>query len=193
MPVAKKLTEDEIGELVRNEFNNFSHVSGLRIFYDMLPHFRQNEIRQYVVMLKDHPVIELGYGKSPLHRLFECGEYIGVDPFSDPLVNAKGTKIRYVKEDALTFLRKCRPSSAIVVSFGLLDNAVLGLPDKLNPRNKKLMQYREELAEMIRGVAHPFALLYGSDAEKIMGKPDIPLTPGQPIGGIYLPPLPQAA
>ena len=197
MPSNKKLTDHDIGDLVMNTFNSHAHVSDLRAFNDMRPHLKNSEISKHLAMLKNHPVIELGYGRSPLYLMIECAAYTGVDPY--PYMNnwtfPKPPKAKFVQEDALIFLRTQRPLSAIIVSFGLLDESILGPLNELDSdRKKRALQYQEELAENIRTVAHPFALLYGADTEKIMGKPDIPFIPSHTrLGGIYLPYIPKAA
>ncbi|MFC1655741.1 hypothetical protein ACFL3C_02630 [Patescibacteria group bacterium] len=71
--------------------------------------------------LKDKRIIELGSGRCTLFRDYcidsQAKEYIGVDLFEDPPFDQTkigNTNVRYIKQDALQFLKSQAPDSAIV-------------------------------------------------------------------------------
>jgi|GEM_PF-6703210 len=80
--------------------------------------------------LSGRRIIELASGQRELFRnlCVESGaaEYIGVDPAAEPSQQLiQETKVRYVAEDAIRFLRKEPANSAIVASFMLLCDEML--------------------------------------------------------------------
>jgi len=132
----------------------------------------------YWEQLCNHRVIEIGPGASPINRDWKCKEYIGVQPFP---CNVKGIGDDYVLKDGLSFLREQEDSSAIIVSFGVLDESVL---NPLSIGGELGERYINEFAGEIKRVSHPFAIVIGFDASKYLGIPNIFEVPAR-MGGIY--------
>ncbi len=126
------------------------------------------ELAPYFAELNKHRVIEIGPGRNPITNHFRCGDYSYAE--SD------------WPRDGLSVLRKRGDRSAIVVSFGVIDDCVL--LDTLTPAREQLTsRYIHELVQEITRVTNPFAIIFGLDAQKYMGEPDLNLV-GR--GGVYL-------
>ncbi|MEK6886366.1 MAG: hypothetical protein AABW88_00890 [Nanoarchaeota archaeon] len=159
------LTENEILTAKRN-WNHFSDVSYLSTAMEcreLLPFFND---------LRNHKVIEIGPGNNPVNKHFPCGEYSA----------AHG----HHPQDELSVLRKEKDSSAVVVSFGVMDDNILSGEREVNKN------YIEELVGEIRRVMNPFSIIFGSEAEKYLGKANVPAmpdclesSPWPKYGGIY--------
>lgn len=134
-------------------------------------------VMAYLKKLPDYKVIEIGPGKKPVIKDWPCKEYIGVQPFPFE-IDTGIDNATFVQEDGLTFLRKQEDSSAVVISFGVLDDAVLGFF-----RLPLQEQYKQELAGEIRRVSYPFAIVIGAFVDIYLGKANIPSAPY--FGGIY--------
>ena len=130
-----------------------------------------DNLQPYFSFLKDHRVVEIGPGKNPIIKHYDCKEYIAA--------------LGYYPHDGLSVLKKEDDASAVVVSFGVIDDSVL----KNLPSQKSLSsKYIEELVEEIWRVMNPFGIIFGRDAQKYMGEPNIPVIDYYPIaGGIYFP------
>jgi hypothetical protein len=151
-------------------------------------YIRRAKVDQRTMVLLDeltkHPVIEIGPGGNPLNTFLECKSYVGVQPFECHVPNVGEN---YVIMDGLSYLRKQKDKSAIVVSFGVFDTDVLHFPDhkKMGIYDKdKINQYISELIEEVKRVSFPFAIIISADAEHFFGEPEIK-TPNTEKGGIY--------
>ena len=144
----KKLTNEEI-EIVTNSF-----IVNQKIYFDddmseeIIETFKRYKILNKI---KDSLVIEIGCGNSPFCKKVECGSYIGIDLLISEKVVSK--KERYIKNDALSFLKNQKNNSAIIVSFGVFNKEIMrGLIYK----NRSLIQLREryiqELVDKLAGV-----------------------------------------
>ena len=147
-----------------------SHTNGMSDVSYFATATISEEIQQWMLMLKEHRVIKIGPGHNPVNRHYPCGQYIAAE--------ASGGG------DGLTVLRKEGDKSAVVVSFGVFDRAVIG--GIVPPRNVAPLidRYLHQLVEEVRRVSFPFAVLTGHDVPELFGAPTIQL-PGR--GGVYLP------
>ena len=126
-------------------------------------------LREHTQKLRDYRVIEIGPGRVPITDYWACKEYIGVEP-NIPLAEMDN----YVEEDGLTFLKKQKDSSAVIVSIGVLDEDVLCPFFSIRGGDTSLHQkYIGELIEEIKRVSYPFSILIGSDVVKYFGDPEI--------------------
>ena len=132
---------------------------------------RMTRLVPYFAQLKHHPVVEIGPGKNPVTNHFPCKEY-------------RSAEARY-REDGLSVLKTMDDRSAIVVSFGVIDDDVL-----LSTRNaiteSLTTRYIDELVQEIQRVMNPFAIIFGQDAGKYMGTPAMPIISDE-SGGLYFP------
>ncbi len=142
-----------------------SHVSYLEPIHGM------RRLAPYFAQLQNHAVVEIGPGLNPVTNYFQCKDY-------------RSAEASY-PDDGLSVLKKMGDKSAIVVSFGVIDDKILRREQ--NSITKQLTsRYIEELVQEIQRVMHPFAVIFGADARKYMGEPymDI-ITPSS--GGVYFP------
>jgi hypothetical protein len=132
---------------------------------------RCDNLLPYFQRLKEYDVLEIGPGDNPLCKHFECKSY----------ESAEG----YYPYDGLSMLRK-QDHSVVVVSFGVIDSDIL--QTECESRKKNLFeQYAVEMADEIRMVSSPFAMIFGNSAEKYFGAPDVVAVDNfQIYGGIYL-------
>ncbi|MBI2145297.1 hypothetical protein HYU18_03150 [Candidatus Woesearchaeota archaeon] len=159
---SQKLTDAEIGSVLSLIFP-MSEASCLGLFLE------ERALQPWFKLLKSSRVIEIGPGLNPIASYFPCGEYVAAEA--------------HTGIDGLTVLRRQPERSAVVVSFNVIDDFVLGAGyelygEALNSR------YACELAEEIKRVMNPFAIILGADATKYLGRPDIPALN---FGGVYLP------
>jgi len=148
-----------------------NYVEGIR---------RKEKLKPFLDLLADHAVVEIGPGGHPLNNFYQCGSYTGVQPHPCFVPNIGGEK--YVLSDGLSYLRALSDNSAVVVSFGVLDEDVLNYGFSNSHLSERYMQ---ELAREIRRVAYPFAIVVGNNANKYMGVPDeVPAEITQ--GGVYV-------
>lgn len=133
-----------------------------------------SNLEPYLSALKDHPIIEIGPGNNPVNEHYPCKEYAA----------AYG---RY-PNDGLSILRKEEDSSAIVVSFGVMDYCVLK-GKGFGLKNSDLSsRYIEELVGEIKRVINPFGIIIGLNAKEYMGVPDVlAFTHWDKVGGVYFP------
>lgn len=155
-----KITQLELIALASGIWADMSNVSYLETIKN------SSRLRPYFLRLQDHKVIEIGPGNKPVNTLYSCKDYIGAPGYPN---------------DGLSVLRKVPTGSAVVVSFGVIDDSILGgnLPRQKGELAKR---YIEELVQEINRVANPFSIVVGLDAEKYMGAPDISVA-GR--GGVY--------
>ncbi len=139
-----------------------SDVSYLGIVHDY------KKLAPYFAKLRNHPVVEIGPGDNPITNYFPCKDYI----------YAEG----HYPRDGLSVLRKRSDKSAIVVSFGVIDDTVL-LDTLTQAREQLTARYINELVQEIKRVMSPFSIIFGRSATKYMGEPDLDLI-GK--GGVYL-------
>ncbi len=162
------LSDEEIRQVSRYWNDNpLSYLRGALTSRKFLPTFS---------LLKDHRVLEIGPGANPVNTYFPCGDY----------ESASGI----YPDDGLSLLRKQADASAVVVSFGVIDDTILKFRQYLAPRPELLDQYVEEVVTQIRRVMNPFSIIYSLDARHYMGDPDTP-TIGEgeawiKYGGLYL-------
>lgn len=142
----------------------------------------ESEIYSYLNELRNHRVIEIGPGGNPVNLSFNCKEYMGVQPHKCFVPNIGGEN--YIIEDGLTFLRKKPSSSAVIVSFAVIDEDVLGYGNAWS-LNDNQIQYIKELADEIKRVSSPYAIVLGSDAEKYLGKANLIDIDFTRMGGVY--------
>jgi len=154
-----KLTGDNIQRL-KKRWVLYDHLSVVESFRN------RKELRHWFNELKNHKVIEIGPGYHPVNELYKCKEYCGVG-WGD---------VSYIKNDGLSFLRIQPDSSAVIVSFGVLEDAVL-----------RSEGYANQLSEEIERVSSPFSIICAFDAMKYMGIPNIKAhSCASSWGGIYL-------
>lgn len=164
------LTQEEIDELVLNSFNNFTDS----YLDDILSDMESSEDRKYepyFERLKDYDVLEIGPWTNPVNDHFECGSYEAAT--------------RSLRKDGLTVLRDKPENSHVVLSFGVMDDNILSPHQWSKSENSK--KYIRELAEQIKRVSNPYAIIYGLHARKYLGEPDIPIPECNPKkGGVFL-------
>ena len=95
--------------------------------------------------------------------------------------------IREIKEETgidVSFLRKQETNSAVIVSFGVMDELVLatGIHHNKIPQGIKYMQ---ELSEEIKRVSSPFAIIVGHRCTTYLGNADIYNIDWHGFGGVY--------
>ncbi len=127
-------------------------------------------VAPYFAQLRDHFVVEIGPGTNPITNHFQCKDYISAEA-SYP-------------EDGLSVLRKMSDKSAIVVSFGVIDDTIL-LSERNAITSQLTRRYIDELVREIRRVMNPFAIIFGANAQKYMGEPDLDII-SPSSGGVYL-------
>ncbi len=159
--MAEPLTEDELFN-VQFLWNCMPGVGYLEIVHD------SEKLAPYFAELKNHSVVEIGPGNNPITNYFPCKDYS----------YAEG----HYPGDGLSVLRKMGDKSAIVVSFGMIDDCVL--LDTSSPARAQLTtRYINELVQEIRRVMNPFAIIFGLSAKHYMGESDLDLVGW---GGLYL-------
>lgn len=162
------LTSEEIETLRGEESWMPGNITFLNGYLDSR---KDGELKPFLEYVRDHHVIEIGPGGHPLNKFVKCGSYIGVQPFEYhvPGIGAEN----YVIEDGLTYLRNLPDNSAVVVSFGVMDEDVLNYTPTSEASRKGLpSRYMKELAQEIRRVSTPFAIVVGSSVSHYMGEPD---------------------
>ncbi|MEK6886264.1 MAG: hypothetical protein AABW88_00345 [Nanoarchaeota archaeon] len=156
----KPLTREEI-QTAEREWYHFDYVPYSSVAMErkeLLPFFNE---------LKEHEVLEIGPGNNPINKHFPCKKY--------------SAALGYYPHDGLSLLRKKPSASAVVVSFGVIDDSILGKKE-INKR------YIDELVKEIRRVMNPFSIIFGTDAEKYLGKPDVLAIELRPdVGEVYHP------
>ena len=167
--IIAKLTDKEIWE-VQFLWFPMSHTPQITHFVQRME--RLDPFTPFFSQLKNHPVVEIGPGEHPITEFFQCKEYTA----------AEG----YYPNDGLSVLRKMPDKSAVVFSFGVIDDDVLGASSSYTPPKQKQIctRYINELVDEIRRVAYPFAFIHGADTQKYMGQPDVTHYPKD--GGVYL-------
>lgn len=91
----------------------------------------------------------------------------------------------------MSVLKQQQDASAVIVSFGVLDDEILGIITegvmRLFGRGSDVCsRYAKELAHEIKRVMNPFGLIVGTSAAKYMGEPDVPAIRSDPrYGGVY--------
>lgn len=145
----------------------------------------QNIAEDYFNKLRNHRVIEIGPGGHPINLDWPCKEYIGVQPHKCYVPEIGGEN--YILEDGLSFLRKQPDSSAIVVSFGVLDEDVLRYCSLFNSQATMLSEkYIKEIASEIKRVSSPYAIIVANAARDYLGEPNLIKNPSFIIpGGVY--------
>ena len=163
-----RLVDDEICGIqpLWKDMSGISYFESYRGRKRFLPYFD---------LLSSHRVIEIGPGVHPVNEYYLCGEYIDAAP---PYPN-----------DGLSVLRRQPDASAVVVSFGVIDGTILAASfETMSPEKTRLLErYITELAEEIKRVMNPFAIVVGLDAERYLGKPHVYCSDGSPHGGVYIP------
>jgi hypothetical protein len=141
-----KLSNEE-ARILAFDWNCYSHVSYLESF---LLWIRCSE-RMWDIpeILKWRKILEIWAWTFPYNSVFECWEYIWIDPFTWWW----GWKILEI--DWLNFLRWCESNFATIVSFWVIDNTII-----VSER------YLEEMCEEIRRVSDGYALLIWKDVLK---------------------------
>jgi hypothetical protein len=167
----QKQNEHEMAEpLTDEEIRNISYLwrSMSNVSYFETIH-KSRRLAPYFAQLQHHPVLDIGPGENPVTNHFPCKEYRSAE--------------NYFPQDGLSVLKKMGDKSAIVVSFGVIDDSIL-----LTTRNATLEQlttrYIDELVQQIRRVMNPFAIIFGQKAQKYMGEPDMDIT-SPSSGGVY--------
>lgn len=160
-----KLTEEELFE-VQFLWKRMSSVSYLEIVLE------DNKLSHYFSDLKNHRVVEIGPGNNSITKHYKCKEYIVADG--------------HYPNDGLSILKKEKDNSAVVISFGVIDDDIL--KDKLTRAREGLStRYINELVKEIRRVMNPFGIIIGNNAEKYLGEPDVSaILSCSKIGGVYL-------
>ncbi|MBI2137678.1 hypothetical protein HYU12_04120 [Candidatus Woesearchaeota archaeon] len=74
---------------------------------------RLDAFAPFFYQLQHHPVVEIGPGEHPITEFFPCKEYTSAE--------------NYYPGDGLSVLRKMPDKSAVVFSFGVIDDGVLGV------------------------------------------------------------------
>lgn len=138
-------------------------------------------LKPYLEKLREYDVIEIGPGGDPINLHYQCKSYTGVQPH-ECYVPEIGWE-RYILEDGLSYLRKQANSSAVIISFGVMDVDVLKYGDIFG-KNQNNEKYMRELSEEIKRVSSPFAIVVAGDATKYMGKAEINPT-FDFFGGVY--------
>lgn len=162
--MAEPLTEDELFN-VQFLWNRMPDVGYLEIVRD------SEKLAPYFAKLKNHSVVEIGPGSNPITNYFPCKDY----------TFAEG----HYPRDGLSVLRRMGDKSAIVVSFGVIDDYVL--LDSLTSFRKQLCaRYIDELVQEIKRVMNPFAIIFGRHATKYMGEIGEPSLGLVGYGGVYL-------
>ena len=123
----------------------------------------------YLDHLRDKRVIELGPGPFPFSYYCSCGEYIGVDPVDHALDTRSDFKGKFIISDALSFLREQKSKSAVVISFGLFDPAVLVNGNGLVCESKAL-EYVDDLVREIKRVSLGYTILMAPNAPELLKK-----------------------
>ena len=166
-----KLTETEIQQ-AQLGWRHYHMLSSLGFFLQIegfekrFPFFNE---------LRNHNVIEIGPGKNPVNSHFQCGSYCAADG--------------EYPNDGLSFLRRKKSESAVVVSFGVIDDVILMLDHKDETIG---LRYVNDLITEIKRVSKPFSLIAGADVQKYMGMPDVPILDNcTEYGGIYYPKKPE--
>jgi len=168
----ENLTDEQIAGLKSEFLNNISSfITGCIESPNLMPYFEK---------LVEYRVIDIGPGEEPINDYFKCKEFAGVQPFESFSEEYSG---KYIIDDGLSHLRKQDDNSAVVVSFGVIDDCILNL----GWGNKLSDQYALELSENIARVSSPFAILIGSSVNKFFGKPDVEPRRGlgERYGGLY--------
>ena len=160
----RALTEEEILSVI----GDCSDLSDTH-FIDLI--IESRNARTYLDALKDHRVLEIGPGIKPINSIFPCREYISA-------TRKKG-------EDGLSLLKRMEDRSAVVVSFGVIDDTIL--KRKMYKHSHLKERYLEELIVQIKRVGFPFSIHIGLKVREYLGEPSIPAynSPGN-LGGIYL-------
>lgn len=138
-------------------------------------------LKPYFEKLREYDVIEIGPGGNPINLHYQCKNYTGVQPHECDVPEIGGE--RFILEDGLSYLRKQANSSAIIISFGVMDVDVLKYGDIFG-KNQNNEKYMKELSEEIKRVSNPFAIVVAADATKYMGKAEINPT-FDFFGGVY--------
>ncbi|MBS3103172.1 hypothetical protein J4458_07050 [Candidatus Woesearchaeota archaeon] len=99
-----RLTEEEL-KAVQDCWINKDEVSFLEVA------LQSPNLRPHFLALNSHRVIEIGPGKNPVTDHYSCREYFAAND-------------RY-PSDGLTVLKKENDASAVVVSFGVIDDDIL--------------------------------------------------------------------
>ena len=157
----RKITQRDLIALSSGIWRNMTDVS----YFDVVKDMRR--LRPFFLSLQDKRVVEIGPGNRPVNAHYRCNGYISAPGYPN---------------DGLTVLSREPARSAVVVSFGVLDDSILGgNASRQGPRDLA-KQYIEELVLEIRRVANPFSIIIGLDAEKYVGAPDIEAAGA---GGVY--------
>ena len=164
---APGLTENEILG-VSHYWRGMSYVSYMELA------LLCDSLQPFFSAMNNHSVIEIGPGINPITSHYDCMEYVA----------AEG----HYPSDGVSVLRKEDDASVVVVSFGVIDDAVLmGTSNPNNAGGVLTARYINELVKEIRRVANPFCMIVGNDALKYMGEPDISTFDfDHGCGGVYI-------
>ncbi len=161
--MAEPLTEDEIFnvQFLWRQMSHVSYFETIRSMRRLVPYFDQ---------LQNHDVVEIGPGLNPVTNYFQCKDYRSAEA--------------HYPDDGLSVLKKMGDKSAIVVSFGVIDDAVL-VSTSTSFRKQLCARYIDELVQEIKRVMNPFSIVLGRHATKYMGEPHMDITIPS-FGGVYL-------